>query len=77
MVVIHVKQSDADSFLYETTCSTSNDEMIRDVVEVWNLRIRLLQLCGAIIELAKYGPMKQPDKAGLDDVLIIQYFIMY
>jgi len=66
--VIHVKQSDADSFLYETTCSTSNDEMIRDVVEVWNLRIRLLQLCGAIIELAKYGPMKQPDKAGLDEV---------
>lgn len=77
MVVIHVKQSDADSFLYETTCSTSNDEMIRDVVEVWNLRIRLLQLCGAIIELAKYGPMKQPDKAGLDEVLLIQYFIMY
>jgi hypothetical protein len=71
MVVIQIKQGENDSFLYETTCSTSNDFMIRDIVEVWNLRIRLLQLCGAIRELAKYGPMKQPDKAGLDEVIMI------
>lgn len=32
MVVIQVKKSDADSFLYETTCATSNDELIRELV---------------------------------------------
>lgn len=69
MVVIHVKNGgDADSFLYETTCETSNDEMIRDLVDVWNLRLRLRQLCGAIRDLGQHGPMKKPDKAGLDSI---------
>ena len=69
MVVIHIKNGgDADSFLYETTCATQVDEMVRDVVEVWNLRLRLRQLCGALRDLGQYGPMKQPDKAGLDTI---------
>lgn len=66
MVVIQIKTGDSDSFLFETTCSTSNDAMIREVVEVWNTRIRLFQLAGSIRELAKYGPMKATDKVGLD-----------
>ena len=37
-------------------------------VKIWNLRIRLRQLSSAIRELGKYGPMKSPDKAGLDEV---------
>lgn len=68
MVVIHIKNSEHDSFLYETTCDTSNDALIRDLVEVWNLRIRLRQLVGALIELGNHGPMKPPDKAGLDSI---------
>ena len=66
MVVIQIKTSDSDSFLYETTCDTSNDAVIRDIVNIWNTRLRLAQLAGSIRELAKYGPMKPPDKAGLD-----------
>jgi hypothetical protein len=31
MVVINVKQGD-DGFLYETTCATTNDALIRDLV---------------------------------------------
>jgi len=68
MVVIHIKKSDGDGFLYETTCEASNDAVIREIVEIWNLRLRLKQLCGGIRELGKYGPMKPPDKAGLDEV---------
>eukprot|EP01041_Mallomonas_annulata_P000708 gene708-1360_t len=37
-------------------------------VQVWNMRLRLQQLCGALRELARYGPMKPVDKAGLDEV---------
>ena len=68
MVVIQIKTSDQDSFLYETTCDTSNDQLVREITQVWNLRLRLGQLVGAIREMAKYGPMKHPNKAGLDEI---------
>ena len=69
MVVIHIKPASADDgFLYETTCDTLCDTMIRDLTEVWNLRLRLRQLCGAMRELGDHGPMKPPDKAGLDSI---------
>lgn len=32
MVVIHIKKSDGDGFLYETTCDASNDAVIREIV---------------------------------------------
>ena len=67
MVVIQIKNGD-DTFLYETTCATTNDALVRDIVNVWNMRIRLKQLAGGLRDLAMYGPMKAPDKAGLDQV---------
>jgi len=68
MVVIQIKTGDNDGFLYETTCAALNDDMIRDLVRVWNLRIRLRQIIGGLIDLAEYGPMKDPNKAGLDEI---------
>ena len=68
MVVIQIKSGEQDGFLYETTCATTNDALVRDLVKVWNLRIRLKQLAGGIRELAQYGPMKNPKDAGLDEV---------
>mmetsp|Transcript_49985 Transcript_49985/g.87282 ORF Transcript_49985/g.87282 Transcript_49985/m.87282 type:complete len:286 (-) Transcript_49985:137-994(-) len=68
MVVIQIKTSDQDSFLYETTCDTTNDALVRDITRVWNMRLRLEQLTGALREMAKYGPMKHPNKAGLDEI---------
>jgi hypothetical protein len=68
MVVIHIKTAENEGFLYETTCETSNDALIRDLVNVWNMRLRLQQLVGGIRELARYGPMKPPEKAGIDKV---------
>lgn len=68
MVVIQIKNGDVDGFLYETTCATPNDDLVRDIAQVWNLRIRLRQLCGALLDLAEYGPMKHPSKAGIDEI---------
>lgn len=68
MVVIQIKSSETDSFLYETSCDTSNDALLQDIVNIWNMRLRLSLLAGAIKEMAKYGPMKLPEKAGLDVV---------
>jgi cilia- and flagella-associated protein 298 len=68
MVVIHIKRGDSDGFLYETTCATGNDSLIRELVEIWNMRLRLMQLSCSIRDLAKHGPMKKPDKVGLDEI---------
>lgn len=68
MVVIQIKTGDNDGFLYETTCAALNDDMVRDLVRVWNLRIRLRQVLGGLVDLAEYGPMKDPNKAGLDEI---------
>lgn len=68
MVVIHIKKSEADGFLYETTCDTSNDTLIRELCDIWNLRLRLTQLAASIRDLAKYGPMKPHDKQGIDEI---------
>lgn len=69
MVVISIKTGNGeDGFLYETTTDSSCDTMIRDLTEVWNLRVRLRQLCGALRDLGDHGPMKPPDKAGLDSI---------
>ena len=68
MVVIHIKRGDTDGFLYETSCAVSNDTLIRELVAIWNLRLRLMMLCQAIRDLAKYGVSKIPDKVGLDEI---------
>lgn len=68
MVVIHIKRSDTDGFLFETSCAVSNDLLIRELVDISNLRVRLTYLAMAIRDLAKYGIAKRPDKVGLDEI---------
>ncbi|KAJ1450504.1 Putative flagellar basal body protein [Pelagophyceae sp. CCMP2097] len=68
MVVIHVKYGADDEFLFETACATSNDELIRDLVEVNNSRVQLSFLSGALKDLAKYGPNKPGDEQGIDEL---------
>ena len=56
----------ADGFLYETTCETSNDEMIRDLTDVE-------PASATEAAVAVSGPwtarsMKKPDQAGLDSI---------
>ena len=69
MVVLHIKKTDIDQFLYETTCCESNDTVIRDLVWIWNTRIRLQALADAVESLAMYGQNKHPEKCGIDEVL--------
>jgi hypothetical protein len=68
MVVLHIKKSPNEAFLYETTCATRNDDLIRELVAIWNMRIRLQQLAGGVRELGKHGPMKLPKEAGIDSI---------
>ena len=63
-----VKYGQDDEFLYETTCSTTNDELIAQLVRVNNKRLQLAFLVSAVRELGKHGPMKDPKTAGVDSV---------
>ena len=68
MVVISIKQSDGDGFLYETTTDTRNDDLIASLVEIHNERLRAKVIVDGVRGLATYGPMKEPGKEGIDEV---------
>ncbi|GIL57388.1 hypothetical protein Vafri_12633 [Volvox africanus] len=66
MVLLHMKRSDLDQFLFETTVNATVDETTRQLAEVHNLRHRIERLKAEGEELAKYGPAKRPDQQGID-----------
>ena len=61
MVLIHLKRNDGDSFLYETTTSTSNHELIHSIVRIHNKRLQARLITDSARGLAMYGVMKKPD----------------
>ena len=75
MVLINLKSSIPtgpisanDSFLYEATTSTSNDDLIESLVEIHNARLRSNLIIDAVRGLAIHGVMKKPDETGTDAV---------
>ncbi|RHY86546.1 hypothetical protein DYB35_002267 [Aphanomyces astaci] len=66
MVVINVKLSETEAFLFETTCSTSNDTLVRELVHVHNARVRLASLASHTQSLFQHGVAKHPQEHGLD-----------
>ncbi|GFR53143.1 hypothetical protein Agub_g15863 [Astrephomene gubernaculifera] len=66
MVLLHMKRSDLDQFLFETTINSTVEETTRQLADVHNLRHRIERLKAEGEELAKYGPAKRPDQQGID-----------
>lgn len=66
MVVIHVKKTDENQFLFETTVASNVDETVKELIDTWNIQIQIRRLCDEMEELAKYGPAKRPDKQCID-----------
>jgi hypothetical protein len=67
MVLLHVKRSDKDTFLFETPAASEVDSVHREVVAIHNLRCKVNRLAEAAEGLAAHGPMKPPEQQGLDD----------
>jgi hypothetical protein len=68
MVIISVKNNNGDGFLFETTTSTSNVDLITGLCAVHNARLRIRILAPSLRELGKYGVMKKAEDQGLDAV---------
>ena len=66
-VLLHVKRSDKDTFLFDTPAASEVDATVRELVKVQNLRGKVNRLAAAAEQLAMYGPMKLPEQQGLDD----------
>merc|ERR1719155_45429 len=67
MVLLHVKRSEKEGFLFETPAATEVQDTVRELVIAHNLRLKVNRLAEAAGQLALYGPMKLPEQQGLDD----------
>ena len=44
MVVLHIKKGDESQFLYETTCQVKLSELIPELIETYNGRLKIERL---------------------------------
>ncbi|SOV14359.1 conserved protein, unknown function [Plasmodium sp. gorilla clade G2] len=66
MVLIHAKGiEDNHQFLYETNVNILVKDLKKELTQVHNFQCKILKLCDASIELAKYGPLRPEDLRGL------------
>ena len=68
MVLIHYKKSDQNQFLYESTVQIPVEDLVKELVEVNNLRLKVDRLCVSMEDLATKGPMKPEELRGLQDL---------
>jgi len=67
MVLIHLKRSDKESFLFEIPAVTPCETVRSELVKIHNLRHKSNRLTAAVEQLSMYGPMKLPEQQGLED----------
>lgn len=67
MVILHIKRGTESQFLYETTVAAAVSCAAKEIVSIYNGRLKVGRICGEIEELLKYGPMFPPEILGLTD----------
>jgi len=72
MVILHVKRSDANQFLYETFTGILIEDLVKELVQINNWRLKIDRAAQALEDLASKGPIK-PEAlrglTGLDDYI--------
>lgn len=70
MVILDVKRSEKkNEFLYETTVKIGVNELLMELCEVHNLRLKVLRIAMTCKELAKHGPIRPEETRGISDDL--------
>lgn len=67
MVRLNIKRGDQSQFLFDTTLSTEIASLQRDIVAIFNGRLKVARLCDEIETLAAHGPMHPPEILGLTE----------
>ncbi|XP_072946480.1 cilia- and flagella-associated protein 298-A [Epargyreus clarus] len=67
MVILHVKRGDENQFLYETSVDKSVDEVVKDIVAIFNGRLKVTRICYELDELREHGTFLPQEMQGLTD----------
>lgn len=67
MVLLHIKRGSESQFLYETSIQTRISMLNKEIVLIYNGRLKIGRIRSEMEELAKHGPMLPPDILGLAD----------
>ena len=67
MVLLHFKKSDTNQFLYESVTSILVKDLIIELVQLNNTRLKLDRLAVSLEDLANVGPQKPEELRGLQD----------
>ncbi|XP_005993660.1 cilia- and flagella-associated protein 298 [Latimeria chalumnae] len=67
MVQLHVKRGDESQFLFDTTVNHSVEEVTKEVVSIYNGRLKVDRICSEMEELAEHGIALPPNMQGLTD----------
>lgn len=68
MVILDVKRSEKkNEFLFETTVKAQVGDVLKELCEVHNLRLKVLRLAMSCKELAKHGPIRPEETRGISD----------
>jgi len=73
MVLLHFKRTEGNQFLYDTTTSTSVDDLVQELCELNNLRNKIDRASIALEDLASKGPLKPEGLRGLDEEGYAEY----
>ncbi|XP_049881430.1 cilia- and flagella-associated protein 298-A [Pectinophora gossypiella] len=67
MVILHVKRGDENQFLYETNVDNEVDDVVKDIVAIYNGRLKVTRICYEGEELMKHGTFMPLEMQGLTD----------
>ncbi len=67
MVLLHIKRSDQSQFLYNTKLDTKIENLTRELVTIFNGRLKIERIAAEVDELIKFGPMYPPEILGLTE----------
>ncbi|KAM9321594.1 cilia- and flagella-associated protein 298-A [Gastrophryne carolinensis] len=67
MVRLHVKHGDESQVLFDTTVSVPVDELLKQVLAIYNGRLKISRICSEMAELAEHGIALPPNMQGLAD----------
>ncbi|CAG9792562.1 unnamed protein product [Diatraea saccharalis] len=67
MVILLIKRGDENQFLYETDVNSEVDDVVREVVAIYNGRLKVDRICYEMDELQKHGTFLPPEMQGLNE----------
>ena len=66
MVLLHVKRQEESQFLYSCKVTDKVESVLRDLVNIYNGRRKVLRLVDEVNDLAKHGVVIKPELQGLN-----------